>query len=99
MAHMTYAGAGASCAEESCGAPRIVTLVATGSEGTDFMVPIGATLALDTYEMYWAPAGVVNIPVLDLPTALAGDRTTTQFRVTLANALAVGDTLKFFILE
>jgi hypothetical protein len=101
MAHMTYTGGGASCVDGGCGGSdfRVVTYTATGAEGTDFMVDIGATLAADDYEVLWSPAGVTNLPILDLPTALAGDRTTTQFRVVLADALAADDVLKFFVME
>jgi mono/diheme cytochrome c family protein len=78
---------------------RTVTYTATGSEGTDFMVSIGATLSLDTYAVLYAPSDVVNVPVLSLPTATGSDRTTTQFRVTTADSLTAGDVLIFVILE
>ena len=76
----------------------MINYVATGSEGTDFNVPIGQTLANDTYGVAWAPAGVVtSVPVIDLPNILAGDRTTTQFRVLLAAAFTAGDHVTFFV--
>lgn len=101
MAHMpTYGEDGNGCsAEGSCADPRVVTYTATGAEGTDFNVSIGATLAADDYELTWAPAGVAALPILDLPSALAGDRTTSQFRVLVGDALTAGDVLKFFIWE
>jgi hypothetical protein len=99
MSHMDYTGAGSSCADGGCSSTRVVTYTATGGEGTDFTVPIGATLAADDYEVFFSPGGVTNLPVLDMPTALAGDRTTTGFRVTTADVLTVGDILKFLIVE
>lgn len=78
---------------------RTVTYTATGSEGTDFNVTIGTTMAADDYEVFYAPAGVTNIPVLDLPTSATTDRTTTTFRVTLADSLTAGDVLKFLLVE
>jgi hypothetical protein len=78
---------------------RVVTYTATGSEGTNFMVPIGATLSADTYALLYAPSDVTNVPVLSLPTASGSDRTTTQFRVTTADSLTAGDVLIFVILE
>jgi positive regulator of sigma E activity len=98
MSHMDYTGSGATCADSGCGS-RVVSYTATGAEGTDFNVSIGATLAADDYNVFFSPAGVTNLPVLDLPTALAGDRTTSTFRVTTADVLTVGDVLKFLIVE
>lgn len=102
MAHMNYgASSGESCTDGLCaGSPRIVTYVATGSEGVDFMVPIGATLASDEYEVgLFGIAGAVNFPILDFPDALDADRTTTEFRVLSASTLTLGDILKFQIVE
>jgi hypothetical protein len=104
MAHMNYSVGAEACDDGLCsGSPRIVTYVITGAEagaGVDFMVPIGATLAADTYEVgLFGIAGAASVPVADFPNALAGDRTTTQFRVLLASALTVADILKFMIIE
>lgn len=73
----------------------ITNYVATGAEGTDFMVDLSVAMLNDTYGLVWAPAGVAAIPVLDLPNIAAGDRTTTQFRVLLAAPLTNGDKLTF----
>jgi hypothetical protein len=99
MSHM--GSSGADCQSGAgCGSSRIVTYTATGSEGSSFMVSIGTTLSNDDYAVLWAPSGVQNIPLLDLPNALAGDRTTTQFRVTIGGeALAAGEVLTFVIFE
>jgi hypothetical protein len=100
MSHMDYDGSmGGSCSS-SCASTRIVTYVATGAEGVDFFVPIGATLAADTYEVgLFGIAGAAALPVCDFPNVLAGDRTQTTFRVLTAATLTVGDILKFQIVE
>lgn len=77
---------------------RTITYAVTGTEGTDFIVPIGATLASDEYSILWSPAGLTTIPLLDLPAGPA-NRTTTGFRVLVAGALTTGDTLTFFVFE
>jgi hypothetical protein len=110
MAHMNYGVGADACADGVCGgSPRIVTYVVTGAEanaGVDFFVPITdsagdpVTLSADTYEVgLFGIAGAASVPVPDFPNAVAGDRTTTQFRVLLAAALTVGDTVKFQIVE
>src|SRR5689334_2806059 len=76
----------------------VVNYVATGLEGTSFLVPIGADLGTDAYAVTWAPAGVTNFPVPDFPTG-AGDRTSTYFRVTTADVLTAGDKLTFVLFE
>ncbi len=99
MSHMTYTGDGASCADGACGGTRIVAYTATGGE-TDFDVPIGTTLAADTYAVgLLGTAGAAALPVCDFPNALAGDRTTSTFRVVTAAALTTGDVLNFLIVE
>lgn len=77
----------------------IVTYTATGSEGTDFMVTLPATLT-DAYEVsFFGAAGAASIPdVWDFPDTLAGDRTSTQFRVLVPAALSAGDVFKFRVL-
>ena len=81
----------------------IVNYVGTGLEGSDFVVPIGATAADLLYAITWASAGGTSggdskqtsgVEVLDLPIA---DRTTTQFRVVLGQPLAAGDKLQFVL--
>lgn len=78
---------------------RIVTYIATGVEGSDFRVPIGATLGSAAYEVgFFGIAGAVNVPVCDFPTG-PGDRTASSFRVLTAAPLTVGDVLKFELVE
>lgn len=79
---------------------RATDYTATGAEGSDFNVAIaGTALPNDVYEIYWAPKGVTLIPVLDLPDTLAGDRTTTTFRVITSANLTAGDILSFLIFQ
>ena len=77
----------------------VVTYVATGAEGPNFMVPIGSTLPSASYAVAWAPSGIQNVPLLDLPNGV-GDRTTTSFRVLIGGLpLAVGETFVFIVFE
>lgn len=98
MTHMpSYANAGVIPSGNA--ALVNVTYVATGIEGTDFMVPIGATMKDVLYGVYWSPKGVVSIPFPDLPDAIPSDRTTTAFRVLTSAQLTAGDKLAFLIVE
>lgn len=79
-----------------------VTYTGTGAEGTDFVVPIGATMSSTAYGVFSQSAGGTSgdgsqtsgVEVVDMPIA---SRTTTAFRVVLGSALAAGDTLQFLI--
>ena len=79
-----------------------VTYTATGSEGTDFTIPIGATLASGSYAVIVQSAGGASVDgtqssgveVIDLPIT---NRTTTTFRIVLGQALAPGDVLQFLV--
>lgn len=76
---------------------HIVVYTATGAEGASFMVPIGATMDDTSYNVAWAPGGIQNVPLLDLPNA-SGDRTTTQFKVLIGGMpLAAGEVLVFIV--
>ncbi len=68
---------------------------ATGIEGTDFNVSLPAARATDSYAVFYTLDGVTNIVTMDFPDVLAGDRTTTQFRVILSGALTAGDKIVF----
>ena len=78
-----------------------VNYTATGSEGTDFTVTIGATMASDVYGVYPANAGAgasgAFLP--DCPDLVAGDRTTTTFRVLVADQMPAGHRLDFLIVQ
>lgn len=93
MAHMPTSATPASTATAG---GYVVTYTASGVEGTSFLVPIGATLNVDTYEIVWSAKGVTSVPVLDLPDTLP-DRTTTYFRVNTADVLTAGDKLTFVL--
>lgn len=71
--------------------------VSQPADGTDFMVTLPAAMPNDSYSVFPALAGVVSITGIDCPDILAGDRTTTQFRVVTAAALADGDFVDFFV--
>lgn len=77
---------------------QIVTYTATGIEGTSFMVPLPEARADASYSVVWAPQGVTNVPLLDLPQN-PGDRTTTAFRVLTAEQLAAGEKLHFWVMD
>ncbi|HVO31351.1 MAG TPA: hypothetical protein VMV18_11460 [bacterium] len=70
---------------------------ATGAEGSDFNVALPTAEADDAYEVQGALIDPSNILAFSFPNALAGDRTTTQFRVITTSALVANDTLQFWI--
>lgn len=73
--------------------------VATGAEGSDFFVTLPAARAVDTYKVFGQCAGVAMIFGMDLPDILAGDRTTTQFRVVTTGAVSAADQIDFFVTD
>jgi len=77
------------------------TYTATGAEGTDFTVTFGATCASDDYEVMWGSkgAGSSGVPIIDCPDTLAGDRTTTTFRVVTSDVLIAGAKIGFVVVE
>lgn len=78
-----------------------VTYTATGAEGTDFTVTIPATMASDDYEVMWSSkgAGSSGVPIIDCPDSLAGDRTTTTFRVVTSDVLVAGAKIAFIVVQ
>ena len=94
MPHMPTTDGPSAVVGASSGLP--VEYEATGLEGTSFLVPIGQTVNNATYSILYAPAGIENVPLLDLPQE-PGDRTTTYFRVNTAVQLAEGETLVFVL--
>lgn len=70
--------------------------VAVGGE-SDFNVVLTTPLATDVYTVVATCAGVAIIVGIDCPDLLAGDRTTTQFRVITTLALTAGDQIDFNI--
>jgi hypothetical protein len=75
------------------------TYTVTGSEGdlSDFMINLTVPRATDAYRLIASLAGVAAIVGVDLPNILAGDRTTTQFRIVTSAPLTIGDKIDFFI--
>jgi len=69
---------------------------AAGGE-TDFMVTLTNPKLVDTYKITATCAGVSMIVGVDCPDLLAGDRTTTQFRVITSAPLTAGDQIDFVI--
>lgn len=100
---MDYGGAGGGGCASGCSSTRIVTYTATGAEanaGLDFFVPIGTTLATNTYNVgFFGIAGSTTLPAPDFPPGAGTNRTTTQFRVQVNVAPIAGDVWKFQIVE
>lgn len=79
-----------------------VDYIATGTEGTDFDVPIGVSMIDGTYSVTAQSAGGTSgdgtesngVELLDIPKA---GRTTTHFRVVTGASLTAGDVLEFAI--
>ena len=73
-----------------------VVYTATGSEGTDFMVSIGRTMADTSYVVLETAATVAAVPSLEVPRA---GQTTTQFEVVINGPLTAGDLLTFLVIQ
>jgi hypothetical protein len=80
-----------------------VLYTATGSEGTDFNVPLGKTMADLTYSIAYRSAGGTSgsdskqssgVELLDIP--VTGQQL-GQFRIVLGSTLTLGDVLAFTI--
>lgn len=70
-----------------------------GADSSDFMVTLPAARASGTYIVTATPAGVTNIVGIDAPELLAGDRTTTQFRVVTTGNITAGDQIDFVVVD
>jgi hypothetical protein len=73
--------------------------VVTGAEPdtSDFMITLPVAESTDVYGVDLQLAGAVFIVGLDAPDLLAGDRTTTQFRVVTTFPLTAGDQIDIVI--
>ena len=71
--------------------------VAIGGE-SDFNVILANPQPNDTYRVLAQCSGVSAIVDIDCPDTVAGDRTTTQFRVVTSSALVAGDKIDFAII-
>ena len=72
---------------------------ATGAEGSDFSVTLPAARSTDVYSIAFSQADATSLLAFQFPDALAGDRTTTAFRVVTSSALTVGDTIDFLVYD
>jgi hypothetical protein len=72
---------------------------ATGAEGSDFMVTLPVAQGTDDYIIVASLSDAPAIYGMRFPNALAGDRTTTQFRVITTAALTAGDVIEFRVVD
>ena len=72
---------------------------ATGSEGTDFSITLPAARASDDYIITASLSDVAAIFGMSFPNGLAGDRTTTIFRVVTTAPLVSGDIIEFRVAD
>ena len=77
-------------------AQRFTYTVQVG-DNSDFVVALPAARLTDTYLIWGSLGDVVAIVGLQYPNALAGDRTTTQFRVVTTASMTAGDTNMFYV--
>lgn len=77
------------------GNPQRFVYTANGTEGSDFNVNLPAARVSDLYNVVAQLQGVTNMFGIDLPDILAGDRTTTQFRVVTTSPVINGDRIYF----
>jgi hypothetical protein len=68
------------------------------ADGSDFMVALPFAMPSDVYEVAPSMVNGVAAVIIQCPDSLAGDRTTTQFRVLTSAALANGDSIAFLVL-
>lgn len=73
----------------------------TGAEPdtSDFLVTLPVARATDVYRVTYGLAGVAVIVGLDFPDLVAGDRTTTQFRVIATALMQAGDQIDFYVTD
>jgi len=70
-----------------------------GADSSDFMVTLPAARASGTYIVMATQAGVALEVGIDAPELLAGDRTTTQFRVVTTGNITAGDQIDFIVVD
>ncbi len=75
------------------GDPQRFVYVATGVEGTDFLITLPAARLLALYNVEVQLQGSTTSYGITCPHPAPGDRTTTQFRVVTTAALTAGDQL------
>ena len=72
---------------------QVFTYTCTGAEGSDFVITLPAARADDDYVPQVTCGGTTAIYGVDCPDLIAGDRTTTQFRVVTSAAVQLADRL------
>lgn len=72
------------------------TFTAAGGEGSDFTVTLPTAMSTDDYVVIGTLNSVAVIFGFNCPDTLAGDRTTTAFRVITTTALTAGDKIDFY---
>lgn len=72
---------------------------ATGTETADFFVDLPAARASGDYLVQATSAGTTAAVMIDCPSQLVTDRTTTQFRVLLSAPPSVNDRFEFCITD
>jgi len=72
------------------GTAQVFRYSASGAEGSDFFITLPAARASDAYRIQMTQAGGATVIGYSLPDAVAGDRTTTQFRVQTTTSLVSG---------
>lgn len=88
---------GAAAAGGGASTLQAFTYACTGAEGNDFMVPLPAARANDDYAVVATLSSVTATFALNCPDTLAGDRTTTQFRVITSAPVVAGDLIDFHV--
>jgi hypothetical protein len=81
------------------GNPAAFTFTATGAEGSDFFVTLPTARGNDTYKVQGTLSGVASIIGFNCPNTVAGDRTTTQFRVITSGSVTAGDQIDFYVTD
>lgn len=81
------------------GSLQVFRYTVTGAEPdlSDFMVPLPAARSTDVYRVVGTLAGAAALVVFDLPDLLAGDRTTTHFRIIGSDDFTALDQIDFVV--
>lgn len=91
--------AGGSSGGGGTGNAQAFRYTATGAEGSDFFVNLPAARPTDVYRVEITCAGVTSIVDFDAADLIAGDRTTTQFRLITSASLSAGDQFDIIVFD
>ena len=86
-------------AGSATGNEQIFRFTAAGGEGSDFTVTLPSARPNDNYVIMASLADAASIFGMRFPDTLAGDRTTTTFRVLTTAALTAGDVIEFRVID